>query len=53
MNKGLGLDHYGYALSTNEMSVMYAPIMSLPDLDAIGDWYLTDEVRRNNYSSSQ
>lgn len=53
MNKGLGLDRYGYALSTNKMSVMYAPVMGLSDLDAVGDWYLADEVRRDNYGSSK
>ncbi len=51
MNKGLGLDRYGYALSTNKLSVMYAPVMGLSDLDAVGDWYLADEVRRDNYGT--
>lgn len=53
INKGLGLDRYGYALSTNKSSVMYAPVMSLSDLDAVGEWYLADEVRRDNYGSSK
>lgn len=53
VNKGLGLDRYGYALSTNKMSVMYAPVMNLSDLDAAGDWYLADEVRRDNYGTSE
>ena len=53
VNKGLGLDRYGYALSTNKMSVMYAPVMNLSDLDSVGDWYLADEIRRDNYGTSK
>ncbi len=53
VNKGVGLGRYGYALSTNKMSVMYAPVMGLSDLDAVGNWYLADEVRRDNYGTSK
>lgn len=40
VKKGIGLEYYGYKLSTNKDSVMYAPIMSLRDLDEIGTDYL-------------
>ena len=40
VKKGIGLEYYGYKLSTNKGSVMYAPIMSLRDLDEIGSDYL-------------
>lgn len=52
INKGLGLGYYGYALSNNRKSVMFAPIMGLTDLDSIGDWYLDNELHKNNYENS-
>ena len=52
INKGVGLGYYGYALSTNRNSVMFAPVMSLSDLDSVGDWYQADEVKRDNFSGS-
>jgi predicted Zn-dependent protease len=52
VNKGLGLGYYGYALNNNRRSVMFAPIMGLPDLDSAGDWYLENEVHKSNYENS-
>lgn len=49
INKGVGLGYYSYALSTDKRSVMYAPIMSLADLDSVGTWYLDTEIRQKNY----
>ncbi len=39
INKSLGLNLYGYPISTDRRSVMYGPIMSPDDLDGIGEWY--------------
>jgi predicted Zn-dependent protease len=39
INKSLGRALYGYEVSNNRSSVMYGPIMSLSDLDSVGDWY--------------
>lgn len=49
INKGLGLSYYGYGLSNDRNSVMFAPIMSLDDLDAAGDWYTGREVKQKNF----
>jgi predicted Zn-dependent protease len=36
VKKAIGLQYYGYWRSTDLKSVMYSPIMSLDDLDAVG-----------------
>lgn len=36
VKKAIGLQYYGYRRSTDLKSVMYSPIMSLNDLDAVG-----------------
>ena len=39
INKAIGQQVHGYPISSDRKSVMYGPIMSLQDLDAIGIWY--------------
>jgi predicted Zn-dependent protease len=39
VNKAIGLGYYKYPLSSDRSSVMFAPIMSLSDLDSVGGWY--------------
>ena len=39
VKKGIGLEYYGYKLLTNKDNAMYAPIMSLRDLDEMGTGY--------------
>lgn len=36
VKKTVGMQYYGYARSTDLNSVMYSPVMSLDDLDAVG-----------------
>ncbi len=36
VKKAMGTQYYGYPRSTDLKSVMYSPVMSLVDLDAIG-----------------
>jgi len=40
VNKSLGLNYYKYKQTNDKNSVMYAPILSVPDLDGIGEWYI-------------
>lgn len=46
INKGLGFTHYGYGEANDRGSVMFAPILSLDDLDAMGEWYTGREVKQ-------
>lgn len=39
VDKAIGQQIHGYPISSDRRSVMYGPIMSLDDLDAIGAWY--------------
>ena len=39
VNKSLGLNYYKYKQTNDKSSVMYAPILGVPDLDGIGEWY--------------
>jgi predicted Zn-dependent protease len=39
INKAIGQQVHGYPISSDRKSVMYGPIMSVDDLDAIGAWY--------------
>jgi len=39
VNKAIGQQVHRYPVSSDRRSVMYGPIMSLDDLDAIGAWY--------------
>lgn len=39
INKSLGLNLYGYPISSDRRNVMYGPIMGPDDLDGIGEWY--------------
>ena len=39
INKAVGQQVHGYPISSDRRSVMYGPIMSVDDLDAIGSWY--------------
>ena len=36
VKKAIGLQYFGYARATDLKSVMYSPVMSLDDLDAVG-----------------
>ena len=40
VNKSLGLNYYKYKQTNNRSSVMYSPILGVPDLDGIGEWYI-------------
>lgn len=49
INKAIGIGVYRYALSSDKRSVMYSPIMSLTDLDEVGDDYLGNERQRPDF----
>ena len=39
INKSIGYGLYEYEALSNLKSVMYGPVLSLRDLDRVGDWY--------------